>query len=49
MLNYVQEPPKVSEGYVVFRSEGGNVVRIVGNISIEEGDFKERPITTKQR
>ncbi len=49
MLNYAQEPPKVSEGYVVFRSEGGNVVQIVGNISIEEGDFKERPISSRQR
>ena len=49
MLNYAQETPKMSEGYVAFRSEGGNVVRIVGNISIEEGDFKERRITSRQR
>ena len=49
MLNYALETPKMSEGCVAFRSEDGNVVRIVGNISIEEGDFKERPISSKQR
>ena len=49
MLNYTQETPKVSEGCVAYRSEDENVVRIVGNISIEEGDFKERRITSRQR
>lgn len=49
MQNYTPETPKMSEGCVAFRSEGGSVVRLVGNISIEEGDFKERPISSKQR
>ena len=49
VLNYAQETPKMSEGCVAYRSEGGNVFRIVGNISIEEGDFEERPISSRQR
>ncbi len=49
MQNYTPETPKMSEGCVAFRSEGGSLVRLVGNISIEEGDFKERPISSKQR
>ena len=49
VLNYATETPKISEGCVAFRSESGNVFRIAGNISIEEGDFKERPISSKQR
>ena len=47
--SYTQETPKLSAGCVTFRSEAGNVVRIVGNISIEEGDFKGRPISSRQR
>jgi len=47
--NYTQETPKLSEGCVTFRSEAGNIFRIVGNISIEEGDFTERPISSRQR
>ena len=49
MQHYTQETPKMSEGCVAFRSDGGSVVRIVGNISIEEGDFKEHPISSRQR
>ena len=47
--SYTQETPKMSEGCVTFHSEAGNIFRIVGNISIEEGDFTARPISSRQR
>ena len=49
VTNYATETPKMSEGCVAFRSVDGNVFRIAGNISIEEGDFKERPISIRKR
>ncbi len=49
MPNYTRETPKLSEGCVTYRSEGGNTVRVVEDISIEEGDFKERRISGRQR
>ena len=47
ITSYAEETPKMSEGIVAYRSEGGNIVRLMGNISIEEGDFKERRISGK--
>lgn len=46
---HIKESPKLDQGMVAFRSEDGNVVRLMGTISIEEGDFAEQRINTMRR
>ncbi len=46
VLMYSRELPKFSNGCVGFTDEDGNAVYLVGNISIEQGEFSERPITS---
>lgn len=45
LVNYTKETPAMSDGCVAFRNDDGNVIRVMGNISIEEGEFEERPIS----
>ena len=48
VVHYVKETPQMSEGVVAFRTDDGNVIRITGSISIEQGDFTgARPITAR--
>jgi len=44
LVHYTKETPGMSDGCVAFRDDDGNVIRVMGNISIEEGEFEERPI-----
>jgi hypothetical protein len=46
---YVKETPRLSEGMVAFRSDDGTVVRLMGSVSIEEGEFAEQRINTMRR
>ena len=48
MVSYVKETPKMSEGVVAFRTDDGYIVRIMGNISIEEGGFSESGRITRR-
>lgn len=45
LVSYTRETPAMSDGCVAFRNEDGNVIRLLGSISIEEGEFEERPIS----
>jgi hypothetical protein len=47
MVHYVTETPRLSEGVCAFRTEDNTVVRLMGNISIEEGTFEERRISNR--
>ena len=49
LVHYVKETPQMSGNVVGFKTDDGNAIRLVGNISIEEGDFTERPITGMRR
>jgi hypothetical protein len=44
-VHYVKETPRMADGCVAFKTEDGNVIRLLGNVSIEEGTFEERPIS----
>jgi hypothetical protein len=49
LTHYVKETPRLSEGMIAFRTEDGAVVRLMGNVSIEEGEFVEQRINTMRR
>lgn len=46
---HVKEQPRYDQGMIAFRTEDGTVVRMMGNVSIEEGDFTEQRINTMRR
>ena len=46
LVGYAKETPRLGEGCVAFRNEDGNVIRLMGDVSIEEGEFSERPINS---
>lgn len=44
MVHYVKAAPRLGEGQCAFQTEDGDQVRLMGTISVEEGEFTERPI-----
>ncbi|MEK7794343.1 MAG: hypothetical protein AAB353_07425 [Candidatus Hydrogenedentota bacterium] len=48
-VHYIKEAPQMAEGIVAYKTDDGNAVRLMGTISIEQGDFTERPITGVRR
>jgi hypothetical protein len=47
MVHYVTEAPGWQNGCLSFRTEDGSIVRLMGTISIEEGTFAERRISSR--
>jgi len=45
LVHYTKESPKMLDGGVAFRTDDGNVIRVMGTISIEEGEFSEKRIS----
>ena len=45
LVHYVKETPRFAEGCLAFRTDDGNVIRLLGTVSIEEGEFEERRIS----
>ncbi|MBI4557723.1 MAG: hypothetical protein HY706_09075 [Candidatus Hydrogenedentes bacterium] len=45
LVFYVENGPEVGHGCCQFKTEDGNLVRLMGNVSVEEGKFEERPIS----
>ncbi|MFO7776040.1 MAG: hypothetical protein R6W89_09605 [Candidatus Hydrogenedentota bacterium] len=46
-VHYIEEPPQFEGIWCTFKNEDGYKVRLSGNISVEEGDFHERPISRR--
>lgn len=46
---HIKDQPRLDQGMVAFRTDDGLVVRLMGNISIEEGEFMEQRINTMRR
>ena len=45
LVYYVKERPRAAEGGIVFKTDDGNVVNMMGTVSVEEGEFEERRIS----
>ncbi len=46
MVHYVTRPPEFGGVCCSFQTDDGNIVRLMGNISVEQGSFEERPISS---
>jgi hypothetical protein len=44
MVHYVKETPRMADGVCALRTDDGDVIRMLGTVSIEEGVFEERRI-----
>ncbi|HOE67713.1 MAG TPA: hypothetical protein PLO62_14435 [Candidatus Hydrogenedentes bacterium] len=47
MVHYVSRPPEFGGVCCSFQTDDGNVIRLMGNISVEQGKFEERPISAR--
>ena len=45
MVYYITQTPQFENVWCTLVTEDGNKVRLSGNITVEEGEFKERPIS----
>ena len=45
LVHYVKQAPRSADGGIAFQTDDGAVIRLMGNISVEEGEFSERPIS----
>ena len=48
LMHVVKETPKMTDGCVAYRTDAGEVIRVMGNVSIEEGTFSEGRISMKR-